>query len=405
MGMKNAVTTGIQRLRVYFLWALNLHRFRWVLVVDGVTFPATAIADLVMGGSDQAITGLLRIAVGVINWVAWFDVRRHLRATALPLQPWGLPSVIAGQASTIPFLWFPFWIELSGDLHDLIDISLLIFAGALFVIAATVTLGAIIGRQGSLTVTWGIVVALLPFLGILQFWYMTFYRPAHERPRVNAIAELDEVRVHGGVSQMRGTVTLESVGEAELDVLGAFYAVTDHEVGAVGHVMRDGEVSKALKRSKVVWRDDSTYRGVLEVGRLIRHGGRLTPGQKLKTSFVFDVKNSPQRKLRLSVFLSLVNREGDLREFAECISDDSYVCFETELPSQSLLRYTLGDSPKARVAFLRPSKDVPVPQLVTSFLAVSWDAEANPVDGEVRKIDIFRDSRGVTSSVEYRLDP
>jgi hypothetical protein len=417
--LRDAGAKGVQRLRVYFLWALNLHRFRWVLVVDGLMFPATAITDLMMGGSDQAITGLLRIAVGVINWVAWFDVRRHLRGTALPLRPWGIPSVIAGQASTIPFLWFPFWIELSGDLHDLLDISLLIFAGVLFVIAATVTLGAIIGRHGSLTLTWGIVVALLPFFGILQFWYMTFYRPAHERPRVNAIAELDQMRLHEGVSQMRGTVTLESAGNTELDVLGAFYTVTEHEVGAVGHVMRGDEVSNALKKSNVVWRDNSTYRGLLKVGRLIRHGGQLMPGQKLKTSFVFDVKNNPHRKLRLNVFLSLLNRGGDLGKFAECSSDDSYVCFQTQLPSQSLLRYTLGDSPQARVTFLRPSQDVPVPQLVTNFLAFSWDAEANPVeaeanpvdaeanpvDGEVKKIDVFRDSRGVTSSVEYRLDP
>jgi hypothetical protein len=403
--MRNAAIEGAQRVWVFFLWALNLNRFQWVLLIDGLIFPATAIADLVMGGSDQAITGLLRIAVGVINWVAWFDVRRHLAATAIPLHPWGLPSVVAGQASTIPFLWFPFWVELSGNLHDLIDISLLILAGVLFAAAATVTLGALIGRQGSLTVAWGIIAALLPIFGILQFWYMTFYRPAHERPRVNAISELEEVRIHKGVSQMRATVTLENVGEAELDVLGAFYTVTDHEVGAVGHAMRDGEVSKALKRSKVVWRDDSTYKGVLKVGRLIRHGGHFTPGQKQKTSFVFDVRNNPQRKLRLNVFLSLVNGEGDLGKFAECSSGGSYVCFQSKLPSQSFLRHTLGDRPEARVTFLRPSKDVQVPQLVTKFQAFSWDAEPKRSEGEVREIDIFRDSRGVTTSVEHRLDP
>ncbi|MFI7413542.1 hypothetical protein ACIBU0_33220 [Streptomyces sp. NPDC049627] len=404
-GTPGAAAKGVRQLQVSFFWMMDLRRFRWVLLVDALIFPVTAVIDMTMGGSDQAITGLLRIAVAVINLVAWFDIRRHVVATALPLPPWGLPSVVAGQASVIPFLWFPFWIELGGDLHDALDISLLILTGVLFFFAAAVTLGAIVGRQGSLTVTWGIVVALLPLLGILQFWYMTFYRPAHERPRVNVVAELDETGRHRGVSHMRGTVTLENVGEAELDVLGAFYTVTGHDMGSAGHVMTDNDVRRALDKPKVGWREGGGETKVLKVGRLIRHGGHFTRGQKLKTSFVFDVKNDRQEKLRLNVALSLLNREGDLNQFTQCSSDDSYVCFQAELPSQSLLRYVLGDSPVTRVSLIRPSKDVPVPHLATEFLALSWDAEAKPEYQAVQKIDIFRDSRGVTSSVEYRLDP
>jgi hypothetical protein len=377
-------------------------------MTDFAVFTFTGVYDFLLTGGELAYSSLIRIAIGIINLVAWFDVRKYLNAMATPLAPWGFPSVIAGQASSIPMLLIPFWIEISGYLHDFLDIVALILPAFLLFFAVSISLSAIIGHKGSLTVTWGVVAALVPFIGLLQFWFVNLYKPDHERPRVNTIVELDKVRQHPGDTQMRGTITLENVGTAELAVLEAVYAVTGHTVESTDHMLNPTDVHHALDKHRATWDDESEYKGLLKVGRMIRRGGHLTPGQKIKTSFVFDVKNYPREKLRLTAFLSLINNNGAFNKFKPCdpIPDRAYECFQTKLPPQSLIRYLLGDGPMARISFFQPTKTVRVPHLVTNFLALNWKGDpGKDPSKQVNALDPLRTSRGMTSSVEFRVDP
>ncbi|MET9460522.1 hypothetical protein ABZY05_36475 [Streptomyces canus] len=399
--------------RVFF-WVMDLRRFRYVLLADFVVFTSTAFVDFWLAEGEQAVTSLLRLAIGFINLAAWVEIRRHLLSKpqsyrqAWQFRPWEFESAVAGQASAIPVLLAPFWIEFSGNFHDPVDVGVLIIAGYLLFYAAAVSMGAIVSHKSSLGVMWGVVVALLPFVGITQFWYAAIYKPTHERPRVNTVGEMELVRRHDGLSEMLGTVAVENVGEAEIDVLGAVYTVTVHDMGPSDRTLSDARVREALEKHRATWDDESKFRGLIKTGRLIRNGGHLTPGQKFKTSFAFDVKNRPAKKLRLTVFLALANNVGDLKKFTECCPkpNNSYSCFQTKLGSPTIIRHVLGDGPTARISFFPPSKGVHVPYLRTDFLPLDWNETIrdDPRPG-VNAIDPFRTSRGVTSSFEYRLDP
>ncbi|MFD8237247.1 hypothetical protein ACFV20_35895 [Streptomyces sp. NPDC059696] len=409
------LTQLLHRLQDSFYWTVNVKRFRWVLLADAFIFSSTAIGDMIICGREQVVTAILRIAAAVINSFAFIQVQRELASWSNvgnqnpDLNAWQFPSIVAGQATAVPMLLIPFWIEFSGDFHDVADILVIIIASLMLLLAFIAALGALFSKSGSLTVSWGVVIALLPLAGLIQFWYMTFYRPVHERPRVNVVAKIDEFRRYGKVTHAQGAVTVNNVGSGELDVLGAFYTVTAYDNGSTGHMMTSDQVRDALTRSRVAWREESGYKGVLKVGRLVRHGGHLTPGQKLLTSFSFDVDNRLQEKLRLTVFLSLITHGGeDLGEFRKCEPEDAeetYVCFQSKLPRESIIRGWLGDSPEARVSLRKPTDETPVPHLETDFLAVTWPSKKKHEETAVQSIDLYRRSRAVTSSVEYRLDP
>ncbi|MET7473275.1 hypothetical protein ABZT17_02750 [Streptomyces sp. NPDC005648] len=397
----------LRRLQAVYFWSLDLRRFRWVLLADFVVFTFTGVCDFFLTGGELVFSSLIRIAIGMINLVGWFEVRKYLKTMVTSLAPWGFPSVIAGQASSIPMLIIPFWIEISGYLHDFLDFVVLIIPAFLLFFAVAIPLSAIIDHKGSLTLTWGLVAALVPFAGLLQFWYVTFYKPDHERPRVNVIVELDKVRQHPGDTQMRGTITLENVGTAEVAVLEAVYAVTGHTVEPAGHTLVPADVRHALDKHRATWDDESEYKGLLKVGRFIRRGGHLTPAQKVKTSFVFDVKSYPREKLRLTASLSLINSNAHFDKFKPCdpIPNETYECFQTKLPPQSLIRYLLGDGPMAQISFFQPTETVRVPHLVTNFLALNWKGDpGKDPNSQVNALDPFHTSRGVTSSVEFRVD-
>ncbi|MFB6836151.1 hypothetical protein [Streptomyces sp. NPDC056361] len=158
----------------------------------------------------------------------------------------------------------------------------------------------------------------------------------------------------------------------------------------------------------MAWRENEGYRGLLKVGRLIRHGGHLTPGQKNEASFVFDAKNESQDKVRLTVFLYLImHGANSLEGFTGCERGDFEepdVCLEVRLPSESFIRDLLGDRPVARVKFRHPNGgSVPVPLQEVKFFPKGFSVGKGASD--VQSIEPYRLSRGVTSSVEYGLDP
>lgn len=391
-----------------------MQRFQWVLLLDCIVFSVTGLVDLALVGSAQAATSILRFASAFVNAAAFIQVRKKLgRLRAIGIspaghRPWDFPSAIAGQASAIPILLIPIWIEPNSGLHDALD-RLVWIAAVLLIALAIAAVISIVGHPHVLNVTWGLVAAILPLVGLLQFWYLTFYRPVHEGPRVNVVSQLHELRHGKGVTHMRGTVTLENVGAGELDVLAAVYTVTGHDVAAARYITKDEANSVLGRPGNVAWRENSQYRGLLKVGRLIRHGGHFTPGQKNETSFVFDVKNGSLESVRLTVFLYFIMHGSDsLGEFTECKAGSGGLdeCLEVKLPRESLIRDLLGDRPIARVKFRHhdPKRGIPLPLLEAEFVPTAWWGKGSATT-QVESIDPYRRSRGVTNSVEYRVDP
>ncbi|MFD3660660.1 hypothetical protein ACFWVF_08665 [Streptomyces sp. NPDC058659] len=395
-------------------WILDMRHFKWVLLIDCMVFSITGLVDLALVGTAQAATSILRFASAFVNAAAFVQVRKKLgRLSAIGIaqtgyRPWDFPSAIAGQASAIPILLIPIWIELNSGLLDALDILVLGVALLLMVLAIAAVI-SIVGQPHVLNVTWGLVASILPLVGLLQFWYLTFYRPVHEGPRVNVVPQLHELRHYKGVTHMRGTVTLENVGAGELDVLSAVYTVTGHDVAAARYITKEEASVVLAAPGNVAWRENRHYRGLLKVGRLIRNGGHFTPGQKNETSFVFDVKNDSLKSVRLTVFLYFImHGSNSLGKFTECKAGFGALdeCLEVKLPQESLIRDLLGDRPVARVKFRHhdPKNGIPVPLLEAEFVPTSWWSKGDAA-AQVESIDPYRRSRGVTHSVEYRVDP
>ncbi|MPY63334.1 hypothetical protein [Streptomyces spongiae] len=407
----------LESIKIAFWWMVNVRQFRWLALFDATLFVATAGIDIYRCGSTQVLTGLLRIIVGGVNAIAFWDMEKEYRdRRALGLRhpeiyAWEFPSAIVGQASAVPLLIVPFRIEFGGDgVHDVLDISIIAVSGLLLACAAFVTIGAVLANSRAMNLTWGIFVALLPALGLLQFWYMTFFKPAHERPRVDVTSELREVGRYGDITHMQGAVTLHNIGAGEVDVLDAVYTITGHDVPP-NHQISNDQIKESLKeRKRVSWAEGGNCKGLLKVGRLIRPGGHLTPGQRLRTSFVFDAMNDAQDKMRLTVFLSVITRgSGELEEFEPCRPKGDpmggeILCRQVVLPDESLIRDELGDEPVARVYFREPSAGLPVHFLETQFVATGR-SEVKGGESQLQKVDPYRRNRGFTTSVEYRVDP
>ncbi|MFE5870581.1 hypothetical protein ACFQ6V_18315 [Streptomyces roseifaciens] len=392
---------------------------RWVFLFNAIAFAVTGLLDialqtipsgLVDASAPVVITCVLRLAVAAVNVRAFLDVHREAghwpQRPGARRRPWEFPSVIAGQASAVPILIVPFAIEIPSLAHNAGDIVVLVIAGLLLAAALFVLGNAFFTpTEVVLNRPWKVVIALLPFFGVFQFWYLTFHKPVHELPRVNVLAGLEQVGRDGGGTRMRGTVTLDNIGTATVDVFGAFYTVTGHGSGGTGAAMKPDAVISALRKPwKVAWQEPSDYRGLLKAGRLIRTGGHLTPGQKLLTSFVFDARDDAQDKLRLTVHLSLLTHTTELGEFTRCHPDPGprTVCYSTPLPVQSWLRLVLGDRPDARTSFTFPAHGVPY--LRTAFVYGDRKEKGLP-EPQAGRFDPFVRSRGATSSVEYRLSP
>ncbi|GGT88868.1 hypothetical protein [Streptomyces coeruleorubidus] len=388
------------------LWALS-----FVLVIDAVTLAASGMVDITAYGNPQIPWAFLRIIVAFVNLAAAVEVLRVIRLnTAIRRMPWEFPTVLIGQASVIPMFIVPIMMEVESLAHDSIDIFLTAIFASLLAVAIGISFGALVARPEYLQSSWAIFIALLPLASLFQFWYQTFYLPTHERPTVNVEADLEEVRRQGAVSQMRGTVTMENVGKATLSTLGSIYAVTGHSMDTEKPMVRD-DVRNALEGNRVPWMDGIPHKGVLKVGRLVRPGGHLTPSQKNSTSFVFDVHNEAQQKLRLIVQLSLLVHSGDL-DVNPCLKDHEYdpdlpSCLEAAIPASNMFRDILGDRPLART-IVTFSSSAP-PKLLTRFQISDWDPKDKRRKrrgaGAAQEINPFLVSRGVTMSSEYRLDP
>ncbi|MFI1395688.1 hypothetical protein [Streptomyces sp. NPDC020681] len=388
-----------------------------MLSLDALLFVSTAIIDLALARHVQLPMALLRIAIAIVNAVAASDVwklHRSLDSGEWGSDAWELPSVFAAQLSAAPILFIPLWVEVHSPFTDeFADIAVLVAAGALFLFALGVITCAIMRRPGvELNRAWTAVVALLPLAAVVQFWFVNFYKPAHDRPRVDVVAKLEELRHYGKVTHMRGTITLNNSGAAAVDVLGAAYTITGHSTEKSERLGANKTAHDVLDLASRDQRHLGEYKGLLKMDDVLKAGETLAPGQKWSTTFVFDASNDKQEVVRLTVHTSLLTHNGDSKVTNDCGEDFegrvSPVCTQTDLPVPSSLHEVLGDRPAARTVMLCPP--VGAPYLLTRYLSrdrafKGETKEFKSKPGESEKIDARVRDQMTGALVEYRLDP
>ncbi|GFE17336.1 hypothetical protein Sgleb_53830 [Streptomyces glebosus] len=343
-----------------------------VLVFEALLFSGSAIYDVIKYPREQVVSAVLRIVIAILNGIAAWRVFQELKKTfhqhrrSGAADAWRQPVVLVAQASSIPMLFIPIWVEIYSPIHDEFwDLLVTVVASLLVAVAVAVIVRAFAFDHIELSKVGTAAIALLPLAGVIQFWYMNFYKPTHDSPRVSVTSRLSELGHSRGVSHLRGEITLHNEGSAPADVLGAMYTVR-------GYHMQSAE---GMSAQKVVDKLDGATANQTHLGKYVtlltfddvmQSGDILMPGQKWFKSFVFDARGDRQDMVRLVVHLSTLTHTGDSTTSATCSgkfsleiapeAPGSAKCTQTRLPSQSLMRMVLGDQPIARTIRFFPSK-------------------------------------------------
>lgn len=402
-----------------------------------VLLPVEALSLLFIAafGHEQTVTTILSVVFGTLAVVAFVDLfkehaasspRRvtsrstriaprprpvagsaaHLAGTSRrgaprprPRAPWEMPSVIVSQASTVPYFVLPLWAEWFSVHHDALDISICILASIGLIVALSIVIAAVYTRpDAAQRHAWVAFLALLPLASSVQFWYTTIYQPSHDRPNVNIQASLTGTSTNAGVTRVTANITLSNDGAAIVDFFDAAYTITSFDMKSLEKIIKSDGVKI---EPKVSWSDaSSSYVGTLQLGRLIRPGGHLVPGQTLQTSFVFQVRNVDADKVRLTVFLSTIADTGTpLSTPSPCrpAPVDAMTCGDVPVPLKGRVSSNLLDHPVARTEVDWPVQGVPVPSMKTTFTYA--DSVTRP------KLDTYGilNSRRFTTSIEYSL--
>ncbi|WP_414506204.1 hypothetical protein [Streptomyces sp. NEAU-L66] len=343
-----------------------------VLIFETLLFFSSAVYDVIEYPREQVVSAVLRIVIAILNGVAGWRVFQELRKTSHQLRrdsvgdAWRDPVVLVAQASSIPMAFIPVWVEIYSPIHDDFgDVLITVTAVLLIVFAVCVIVRAFAFDHIALSKVGTAAIALLPLAGVAQFWYMNFYKPTHDSPRVSVTSRLGELGYSRGVSHLRGEITLHNEGSAPVDILGAMYTVRGYRMESADGMPAE-KVVKKLDGATANQTHLGKYVSLLTFDDVMQSGEILMPGQKWFKSFVFDARGGKQDMARLVVHLSTLTHTGDSQTSGECDESfslepipeapGSYKCTQTRLPSQSLMRRVLGDQPIARTVRFFPSK-------------------------------------------------
>jgi hypothetical protein len=398
----------------------------WVGLVAGadfLVFIMVGVANVATAGRDSILLPSFFFFVAFTNAVAVVDVWRNRRSgdevrgtylgTHAPANPrsWGLLTVTVAQASAIPIFLMAIWLEGHSAVHNLTDKLTLVLAAVLFVIAASITIASLATHQKMvLRKTWVVLPALISLAGTIQFWYTTIYAPSHQRPVVNIVASLEPGSSHLDESRYKATIVLKNDGSAQVDILDAVFMVSRLQMTRVNQALTSAQFNDDLQPDRVAFNDpDGSYEGLVAVGRLIRLGGHLAPGQDLTTSVVFDAGSHTEGTLRLTVYAStMVDTGNTLDAPLTCISTNlhyPYTCIDLPLLAGGLPASAIADRPVVRTIIEYPPDRLPSLITTVGYLDAPEDQRKWRDFSSIRDYYPYLNLRNFTTSVEYAYPP
>ncbi|TGB08584.1 hypothetical protein [Streptomyces sp. MZ04] len=386
----------------------NFRKFRFWLFASLLAFEAglllwSAAKDIEGYGRDQVLSALLRLTVAALIGGAFLQMynNRDKRFPAPKVKsPWQYPLVLLAQAASLPMFFIPIWIELRSPVHTRGDWTWLAITLCLFLFATFILVDALV--SGHVNFGWVAAGALLPLVGFFQFAYLTFYKPAHERPRVDVTAKVEKVNESRGVTRLLGVVTLKNNGAAAASVLGAMYTASGHRgelasaVGGKAHGVLDSSESNRHHFGK--------FMSLLAFDDLLASGDSIAPGETKTHSFVFDAPNNQQNFVRLAAYVSVSTPAGESKR-VKCKGKRGgmNVCARTEYPPSSWAREILGDEPFALTKFHFDSMEAEAPE--PPYISTVYGSIRGKKREEVQAVNPLARDQFTQSIAEYRLDP
>ncbi|MCQ9183720.1 hypothetical protein KMT30_32670 [Streptomyces sp. IBSBF 2953] len=387
-----------------------------VLALDGMAFVFSAGDDMARYPAAQALSSLLRFVVGFLNLAAaWLIVTKGpqrtipgFRGGLVGSDPWTLPIVPMAQAAAAPLLFIPVWIELHSPIHnESVDIAALAISSFLLLYSV---IGVLVGlTRGHIKFGWVAFGSLLPLAGVFQFWFLNFYKPLHDQPSLDVVADVKKINDYRGDTRLQVTVSLKNNGQVSADVVGAMYAVTGNRFKSASR-MRAKDEAAQLQAEGARRQRYGVHVAVLRAGQLSVAGNDVAPGQMRSETFVLDAADNDQDFVRLTVYVFALPHAGniDLQDCKEVKVSRVVVCKQARLPGESLVSEVLGDRPRARSIIVAPEKSAPY--LEAHYLSADYQSDGT-VEGDERSdtyeqriASTIRD-QSTESTAEYRLDP
>ena len=319
----------VTSLRRQFSSGPDLTRVESVLLVitvgiDGLLITGMAFRDFYLTKSAASTLGSgFLLVIGGINLLALAAFAKRLpewQYAFLKHMPGWITATVAGQLLVIVFAGYVILMDVRSPNTRVIGVS---------GIAATLGLLALmwvlrLGRFAKKAFTKGVAViaALVPLLGLFQYWLETDYIPRTSRPRVDINLELEPLGSTGNVIHLSAKVTLHNRSNVQVNAAGSVMRVTGFPRSAAQQWAHPHAVASAIDMSGInmdnefrvtpTRASDST---LLYADDFLVAGAFLVPGETWSAQRVIDVDSKYLRLIRLSAMAVMVTdrRVQDVR--------------------------------------------------------------------------------------------
>ncbi|MGA5462491.1 hypothetical protein [Mycobacterium sp. NPDC050041] len=381
------------------------------MLIDGVFVFALAVRDFEMTRTASSTLGaglLLAIAI-VCVWAFTAIVRKSAS--------W-LTAVLLSQISMAFFAGYVWLIDLRSPVSQLTG-----WTGFVLTLGASAVWWIVyLGPHARATFTRGVAVlaAVVPLLGLFQYWLDTDYLPRTSRPLIDVRADLTPVGSTGHIVHLQAKVTLHNRGTVQADIGGTLMRVVAYPRGQAPMDAQPVDVAAGMDFSG--WTAGRDFRAgptPAAAARLVyaddfdTAGAFLLPGMQSDYKKVVDVDIRQVGLARLSVSAAFITqrRVTDTRtclpprvslrqqpvEFSETVTKlvptaagGSFLCIENEIAPRNVVHDLVSDHPLLRVYLVidDPSREsVEYPQLFAAYGTRSSIDDAKQDPEEAFKID------------------
>ncbi|MEV3903717.1 hypothetical protein AB0K11_15435 [Mycobacterium sp. NPDC050551] len=391
------------------------------VLVDGVFAFVLAMRDFELTRTASSTLGAgLLLAIAVVCMWAFVAILRKSAS-------W-LTAVLLSQISIAFFAGYVWLIDLRSPVSQLTG-----WTGFVLTLGATAVVWIVyLGPHARATFTRGVAVlaAVVPLLGLFQYWLDTDYLPRTSRPLIDVQADLTPIGNTGHIVHLLAKVTLHNRGTVQADIGGTLMRVTAYPRGgepqAAGPVYVAAGIDLSGTTAGKDFRADPTPAAAAQLvyaDDFDTAGAFLLPGMQIDYKKVVDIDIRQVGLARLSVSAAFITqrRVTDTRsclpprvsqreepdEFSKEVAKlvvtttgAGFLCVENEIAPRNVVHDLVSDHPLLRVYLVINDpirKGVEYPQLLAAYGTRSSidDGYADPE--QAAKIDdanptvVFRD--------------
>jgi hypothetical protein len=409
-------TPHVLTVPTYVRWLLAIN-----LLVDGVLVLGLAVRDFTLTKTASATLGsALLLAIGLVCFWAFM-------AVVLKQKSW-LVATVLSQVFVAFLAGYIVLIDQRSPVSQLFGKAGIGLALGLFGVVWILYFG----RHAKTFVTKGVAVAaaLVPLLGLFQFWLETDYLPRTSRPLVDIQAELSPIGATGHTVHLLAKVTLHNRGSVQADVPAGLMRVTAYPKHLPSIAPTPTAIADGMDLSGATAGND--YRSIpspaaaarlLYADDFVTNGSFLLPGMQIEYKKVIDVDSQSVEFARLSVsavfitkrrvsetrtcFPPRVSTKTDPVDFVKkaahvwpSAAGGHFLCVENQIAPQNVVHELVSDDPILRIYLIIDDPTQPKVEYPQIFAAYGTrktidDPSADPenaakIDDE-NPSEVFRD--------------